>query len=92
MCGMDAFGSADVLSNHESPNLQDFLKSVGILQELKPPKHKEFATLEARLESFEKCLILLKQNIQTLCKAGLYYRGNVIVFYYTSSFLILMLF
>uniref|UniRef100_A0A2S2NSC9 Apoptosis 1 inhibitor n=1 Tax=Schizaphis graminum TaxID=13262 RepID=A0A2S2NSC9_SCHGA len=56
--------------------IQDFLVSVGILQQMKPPKHKEFSTLEARLKSFEKCLIKLKQDVQTLCEAGFFYIGN----------------
>jgi len=54
------------------------------MQQMKPPEHKEFATLETRLQSFEKCLIPLKQNVQTLCEAGLIYKGIMIIFYYTS--------
>ncbi|XP_060859652.1 death-associated inhibitor of apoptosis 1-like [Metopolophium dirhodum] len=76
VCGIYASGPADVRSNIESPKLQDVLESVGILQKIKEPMHKDFATLEARLESFENCLIPLKQNIQTLCEAGLYYQGT----------------
>jgi len=84
VCGIYVSGPDEFCYNNKSPNLQDFLKSMGILQEMKPPKHQDFATLEARLQSFEKCSISLKQNIQTLCEAGLYYRGNMIIFHYTS--------
>ncbi|XP_022161673.1 baculoviral IAP repeat-containing protein 7-B-like isoform X2 [Myzus persicae] len=76
VCGLYGSAPADVQSNHESKKVQDFLDSVGILQQMKPPKHKDFATLEARLKSFEKCLIPLKQDIQTLCEAGFFYIGN----------------
>jgi len=74
VCG--PYGSApDIHSNHESKNVQDFLVSMGILQQVKPPMYKDFSTLEARLDSFKYCLIPLKQNIQDLCKAGLFYTG-----------------
>ncbi|XP_016661893.1 E3 ubiquitin-protein ligase XIAP isoform X2 [Acyrthosiphon pisum] len=74
VCGI--YGSAPDIHNHESKKVQDFLDSVGILYQINPPKHRDFATLEARLKSFEKCLIPLKQNIQTLCEAGFFYIGN----------------
>ncbi|XP_008184238.2 baculoviral IAP repeat-containing protein 7-B-like [Acyrthosiphon pisum] len=70
VCGIYTSGPGEL------PKLQDYLESVGILQEMKPPEHKDLATLEARLQSFEKCLIPLKQNIQTLCEAGFYYQGT----------------
>jgi len=84
VCGLYGSAPADIHSNHESKKVQDFLDSVGILQQIKPPKHKEFATLEARLKSFEKCLIPLKQDIQTLCEAGFFYIGKMFIFYSTS--------
>lgn len=84
VCGLYGSAPTDVKSNHESKKVQDFLDSVGILQQMKPPKHKDFATLEARLKSFEKCLIPLKQDIQTLCEAGFFYIGKMIIFYLTS--------
>jgi len=84
VCGIYGFDPADVRSNHKLRNCQDYLVSVGILQKMKPPGYNDFATLEARLQSFEKCLIPLKQNIQTLCEAGFFYSGNMIIFYYTS--------
>ncbi|XP_025190216.1 baculoviral IAP repeat-containing protein 2-like isoform X2 [Melanaphis sacchari] len=76
VCGLYGSAPADVQSNNESKKVQDFLDSVGVLQQIRPPKHKEFATLEARLKSFEKCLIQLKQDVQTLCEAGFFYIGN----------------
>lgn len=74
MCG--PYGSTpDIHSNQESKKVQDFLNSMGILQQIKPPGYKEFSTLEARLKSFEQCLFPLKQNIQAICEAGLFYTG-----------------
>jgi len=92
VCGLYSSVPDDFKSNHESKNVQDFLCSVGILQQITPLKHKDFATLEARLQSFEKCLMPLKQDIQTLCEAGLFYIGKMLIFYFTCSFLTLMLF
>jgi hypothetical protein len=92
VCGLYGSAPADVQSNNESKKVQDFLDSVGILQQMKPPKHKEFATLEARLKSFEKCLIKLKQDVQTLCEAGFFYIGKMIIYHHTNLPLIFILF
>nr|BAH72482.1 ACYPI001005 [Acyrthosiphon pisum] len=74
--GYDVCGiySSAINEKKNSKKVQDLLDSVGIL--MQPPKHRDFATLEARLKSFEKCLIPLKQNIQTLCEVGFFYIGN----------------
>jgi len=81
VCGLYGSAPADVKSNNESKKIQDFLDSVGVLQQIKSPKHKEFATYEARLKSFDKCLIKLKQDIHTLCDAGFFYIGKMTILY-----------
>ncbi|XP_050058346.1 baculoviral IAP repeat-containing protein 7-B-like isoform X2 [Aphis gossypii] len=76
VCGLFGSAPADVKSNILSNTAQDILEAVGVLQVMKNPSHKEYALLEARLKSFEKCMIPLKQDVQTLCEAGFFYIGN----------------
>jgi len=76
----DDSSHADAQSNKPSKSIQDLLNSVGILQKIEPPKHVEYATIEARLKSFEKCLKKIKQDIYTLCEAGFFYIGSIFIF------------
>ena len=62
--------------------IQDCLVFVGIIQKIKPMRYKKYATLDARLKSFEKCLISLKQDINTCCEAGFFYTGKIITLLY----------
>lgn len=79
MCGLYGSAPADVESNILSNRAQHILEDVGVLQVMKNPKHKEYALLEARLKSFEKCMIQLKQDVQTLCEAGFFYIGKMLI-------------
>jgi len=79
VCGLYGSAPADVKSNILSNRVQQLLEVVGVLQVMKTPSHKEFATLEARLKSFEKCTIQLKQDVQTLCEAGFFYIGKILI-------------
>lgn len=51
------------------------------MQQIKTPNHKDFATIEARLKTFERYKKQLKQDTHTLCEAGFYYMGKFILFY-----------
>ncbi|VVC24367.1 Hypothetical protein CINCED_3A022001 [Cinara cedri] len=62
--------------SEETKQIQQLFDSVGVIQEIKTPNHKDFATLEARLKTFDKCKKQMKQDIQTLCEAGFYYIGD----------------
>lgn len=64
-----------------SKKIQQFLESMGIVQEMRTPDYKGLATFEARLKTFEECKKHLKQDIHTLCQSGLFYMGTFIIIY-----------
>lgn len=82
VCG--PYGSPPTSPNsvEETKKIQQFLDSVGVVQQIKTPNHKDFATFEARLKTFDKCKKQLKQDTQTLCEAGFYYMGKFIIMPY----------
>lgn len=76
VCGPYSSLPINPTSNDETIVIQHFLDTVGVVQQIKTPKHKEFATYESRLKTFEKCEKKLKQDTPTLCKAGFFYMGK----------------
>lgn len=81
MCGFYGSLPTVVNSDEETKKIQNFLDSVGVVQQIKAPKHKEFATFETRLKTFDKCEKILKQDTHTLCEAGFYYIGKLILMF-----------
>lgn len=79
VCGLFCSVSADDVESNMSNRAQQILDDEGVLQVIQPPKHKAFAMLEARLKSFEKCMIQLKQDVQILCEAGFFYIGKMLI-------------
>lgn len=63
-------------SKKNKKKIQQFLDSVGVVQQIKTPKHKEYANFETRLKTFDKCERKMKQDTNTLCEAGFFYIGN----------------
>jgi len=72
----------------EAKQILDCLDSVGIIQKLEPLTYPEFATLDTRLKSFDKCLITLIQDINVLCEAGFFYNGKIIYILYILIYLL----
>lgn len=97
--GYDVCGCYDI-PTYQNPNetkeIQQFLDSMGVLQQIKLPRNKDFVTFEARLKTFDKCMKQLKQSIHTLCEAGLYYTGKCLIciniFIMLTLYVVLMLF
>jgi len=83
VCGPYGSAPTDVQSNIQAKNIEHYLDVLGIQQKIEPPKYKEFSTFEARLKSFDKCLKILEQDINTLCEAGLFYTGKIIIIFIT---------
>lgn len=76
VCGLYGSPPSDLTSNEDTQKIQHFLDSVGVVQQIKPPKHKEFANYETRLKTFDKCEKNMKQDTITLCEAGFFYIGE----------------
>ncbi|VVC34546.1 Hypothetical protein CINCED_3A005156 [Cinara cedri] len=78
--GYDVCGCYDLptypKSDAETKEIQQFLDSMGVVQQIKSLKNRDFATMEARLKTYDKCVIQLKIDIHALCEAGLYYMGD----------------
>lgn len=79
VCGLFGSAPADVKSNILAKRAQNILDAAGVLQVMMKPKYIEYATLEVRLESFEKCLVKLKQDVQVLSEAGFFYIGIMLI-------------
>ncbi|XP_050443224.1 death-associated inhibitor of apoptosis 2-like isoform X2 [Adelges cooleyi] len=76
VCGLYGSPPSDKSSNEEAKKIQNFLDSLGVVQQIKTPKHKEYATYDARLATFDKCEKKMKQETHTLCEAGFFYIGD----------------
>ncbi|XP_060845318.1 E3 ubiquitin-protein ligase XIAP-like [Rhopalosiphum padi] len=63
-------------SSLEVKNIEDRLDSEGIILFLKPLLHQKMIDFDKRLDSFNRCLVPLKHDINTLCEAGFFYSGN----------------
>jgi hypothetical protein len=63
--------------------VQHFLRSVGIVTDKNMKvisNYKALTSLESRKKTFEKFTNKLSHDVQTFCKAGLFYMGNFIIF------------
>ncbi|XP_050525793.1 baculoviral IAP repeat-containing protein 2-like isoform X2 [Daktulosphaira vitifoliae] len=76
VCGLYGSPPSEINSSEEAKKIQSFLDSLGVVQQIKAPKHKEFATYDARLATFDKCHKEMKQDVQTLSEAGFFYIGD----------------
>ncbi|XP_026819283.1 putative inhibitor of apoptosis [Rhopalosiphum maidis] len=63
-------------SSIEVKNIEDRLDSEGIILFLKPLFHQKMIDFDKRLDSFNRCLVPLQHDINTLCEAGYFYSGN----------------
>lgn len=79
MCGLYGVPPVNYNSDEKTKKIQNFLDSVGVVQQIEAPKHKEYASFETRLKTFDKCLKKLKQDTHTLCEAGFFYMGNLVI-------------
>lgn len=80
VCGLYGCPSFELSSNIEYKELQEFLYAAGIVIKINPPEYKHYSALTARLDTFKKWDINEKPDIQTLCEAGFFYSGKLILF------------
>lgn len=63
--------------------VQNFLRSVGIVTDMNMKvlsNYKALTSLESRKKTFEAFTKKLTHDVQTFCKAGLFYIGNFVIF------------
>uniref|UniRef100_A0A2H8TUU0 Apoptosis inhibitor IAP n=1 Tax=Melanaphis sacchari TaxID=742174 RepID=A0A2H8TUU0_9HEMI len=75
-CGLYNSSVADVMFYKREKNIETWLHLEGIMQRLKPFGGNKMISFDARLKTFDNCPRTLKQDINTLCKAGFFYSGN----------------
>jgi len=79
VCG--PFSSDDIQNNIQAKMIDDLLDSAGIIVKLKHGMNEygHLASIKARLETFTRCVRTFKQDINTLCEAGFFYSGKIII-------------
>jgi len=79
VCG--SFSADDISNNIETKKIVDLLDSEGIVVKLNhvTNKYGNMSSIHARLGTFTGCVRTFKQDINTLCEAGFFYNGKIII-------------
>jgi len=79
VCG--SFSADDILNSIETKKIVDLLDSGGIVVKLNHVMNKygNMSSILARLGTFARCVGTFKQDINTLCEAGFFYDGKIII-------------
>ncbi|XP_050066110.1 death-associated inhibitor of apoptosis 1-like [Aphis gossypii] len=64
------------LTSLEVKMIEDKLHDEGIVLFINPLFYETMVSFNARLNSFNRCVILLQLDINAVCKAGFFYSGN----------------